>query len=552
MELEAPRLFSPISSSLVQSNNLKVSWQNIAEATSYDLELYRVSGTDEEGNDILEKVREASCESSPYTWEDLAWDEKYVTKLSCKNEKKGSKQFVSDPVNITYVSYLDKARTIDHAARVLWNDPDCQDPIKTIVAVPVDGEGETITSHVSEADYEQGYSDVYGLEANKAYNFYTYRSTTALDNAHYTGRVTATTSAEIDFETQYPEGYLDIRDYDTKEAVDTLKTAKFWEQVTEGMTIILRGEQDYKTNNTIAFDRSVTFVTGPTLGGNARFIASGGFQTAKNTTVKKIKFEKIDIISDKAMPGGGNEIATNTDRGFGGRQVYNINGTNSTVEELIFKNCTIEGFRAVVRAQADGDNFNKVKFQGCTINGIGDQGVVTTSNKACDWREVTFDDCTITNIVMLADFRKTVEPSTFNITNCTFCYAPIESIANANTPLLRINANAQGVTVNVTGTLFGPSMASANSGGANPISTYTAGKYGPVMLDGDKYTPNVSECAIVKYEPAIGSTGTEIGKAFDISTVFNGTAEQLWQAPAEGNFKVIGAGIANMGATQWR
>ena len=84
-----------------------------------------------------------------------------------------------------------------------------------------------------------------------------------------------------------------------------------------------------------------------------------------------------------------------------------LSGSNPTINELIFNDCYIRGFRGVIRGQKNNDNFLNINFKGCTIDGVGDQGVVTIADKGGDFRNVTFDDCTITNIVLLCDLRKT-------------------------------------------------------------------------------------------------------------------------------------------------
>ena len=85
--------------------------------------------------------------------------------------------------------------------------------------------------------------------------------------------------------------WLDTRNWDAKEAKDTLKTAEFWNMVKDGMTVILRGEQEYKISNAINLDRNVTFITGMTLGGNAQFTFSGGMNVKKGVNIDKVKFD---------------------------------------------------------------------------------------------------------------------------------------------------------------------------------------------------------------------------------------------------------------------
>ncbi|MCR4918295.1 MAG: hypothetical protein K5928_00550 [Prevotella sp.] len=544
---DAPRLFRPVATLEVSGNSIITTWDNIKEATTYELVLSRVTATDELGNNSYEQVATATVETAPYVWQDLAWDEKYKVDILCRNSSKKSATYSTDPVNINYLSSLSGIKLIDNAARISWNQGG--DSILFIKAVPVDNaEAATVEQSVKKSAYETGYVDIYGLTAETQYVFYTYKSQSEQSNSTYAGKLTGTTKASIDFDEKYGAGkWLDIRSYDPDEAKDTLKSEVFWQQVADGTTIILRGEQDYKVNNSIKLDRSVTFVTGSTLGGNARFISSGGITCAAEAVIDKVKFEDIDFISDKALPDGGNEIATNTDKGFGGRQVLNNNNTKSTIKELFFDGCTITGYRAVVRAQNASDAIQSITFKGCTINGIGDQGVVTTTNKAADWQNVTFTDCTVTNIVMLCDLRATAGALTFAVNQCTFCYAPIETTANKNTPLFRFGTNM--ATLKISNSLFGPSMASTGSTG-DDCQTYQAGTAGSIFLDNLEAQVSASHSFKTNFD------WTLIGEAtypIDQLTSLSMDEHALWKAPASGDYTVIGnIGESGIGATKWQ
>ena len=547
---QAPRLFRPVASLVTSNNSVTASWDNISGATQYNLTLYRVTGQDEAGENIYEAVSTGSCESSPYTFEDLAWDEKYRVEISCSGNNIESKTYTTSDVNVAYPTSLKSSpKTIDNAARITWDLNG--DQIKTIVATPEDGEGDPVIVTLSDAQYEAGQIDVMGLEAGTKYIFTAYSDKEELSNSTYVGKVTATTSKPIDFDEAYGAGkWLDIREYDENMAKDTLKTPEFWEQVSDGMTIILRGDFDYKVNNSQPFDKSVRFVTASTLGNNARFVSSGGLTLAKGVTIDFIEFVNVDFISDKAMPGGGNEIATNTDKGFGGRQVFNINGTNSTLKKISFKGCKIEGYRAMVRAQKATDGVQEIEVDNCIINGIGDQGVFTTNNKAADFQKITLKNSTITNIVMLCDLRNSKGDLEFNIENCTFCYAPIETTANANTPMFRINGNKNTVKLNVQNTLFGPSM--YTGGGGASITTYKAGEKGSIFLNGSETT-----LASVSKSFKTNFTWTEVGAnltTYPLDGLQELSVDEtgLWSAPASGEFKLItSVGEDGIGDPRW-
>ena len=476
-------------------------------------------------------------------------------------------------------------KTIDNAARVTWDNgvrevasatdeegEESETPktvidesvtvIKAIVAKPVDGEGATVVKLINSATFLEGQTDIVGLDPQTRYYFvaYTTNEEEEFNNSTYAGRLSASTSKAIDFDAEYgPGNYLDIRDWDEKMAKDTLKTEDFWAQVNDGMTIILRGDFDYKVNNSIKFNRSVRFVTASTLGSNARFVSSGGLTMDSGVEVDFVEFVNVDFISDKVL-NGDNPVATNTDKGWGGRQVFNVNGTKSTLKKLSFKGCNIQGYRAFVRAQAATDNILEIDVDGCVIDCIGDQGVFTTTNKAADWRVINLKNSTLTNIVMLCDLRLTAQELTFNVENCTFCYAPIETNANANTPLFRFSGNSQVVKLNVLNTLFGPSMATDGSTGDN-IHAYTAGTIGSIFLganDGSvegKPAPivNVSKSFKTNFVWELEINQKVVSYPIDALQELGMDEKALWNNPAGGEFRII-ANLpeSGLGAPMWQ
>ncbi len=131
---DAPRLFRPIASLETSNNTIKATWDNIAGATTYNLALYKVSGTDEAGENEYELVTTATCESSPYTFTDLAWDEKYMVEISCSGTTLSSKTYTTKDVNVSYPTSLKSVKTIDNAARITWDLSGVK--IKAIVATP--------------------------------------------------------------------------------------------------------------------------------------------------------------------------------------------------------------------------------------------------------------------------------------------------------------------------------------------------------------------------------------------------------------------------------
>ena len=151
---------------------------------------------------------------------------------------------------------------------------------------------------------------------------------------------------------------------------------------------------------------------------------------------------------------------------------------------------------------------------------------------------------------MLCDLRSSKGDLEFNIENCSFCYAPIETTANANTPMFRINGNKNTVKLNVQNTLFGPSM--YTGGGGASITTYKAGEKGSIFLNGSETT-----LASVSKSFKTNFTWTEVGAnltTYPLDGLQELSVDEtgLWSAPASGEFKLItSVGEDGIGDPRW-
>lgn len=570
---EAPRLFRPVTSLEVKNNNLVATWENIKEATDYILELYRVTGTDDQDNNTYELLSEVSCQSSPYTFEGLDWDEKYMVKIKCKGMGKESEQYQTLDANIAYISRLSETKAIDNAVRISWKEAsnsnaDIIKAIKVVEETPApdaatrtrgeDGSETTARiEYVSEAELTAGYKDIFNLSPETKYTFYAYKDNEILDNSTYAGKLSATTTTTTNFEETFPTGFIDLRN-EEHDPQKILKDPDFWNRLTEGMGVILKGETDYVVNTENSeLTKSITFMTGPTLGGNARILATGNMRCPQDVNIEKVEFINIDFYGDKALTTENEIVKVNPNfmkdlssvSISSGGQIICLDKKNSSIKELIFKGCYIEGGRGTIRTKEATAAITNVTFDECTINGVGNQGIVTTDNKASAWEKITFKNCTITNIVMLCDMRKTAGDITLNIENCTLCYAPLETTANANTPLFRFNGNEKIITLNISKTIFGPSLATTGSAGANRLA-YTAGVKGSIFVN-----PNNNLNVGVSHSYKTNFTWYEYsGKTYPLDGLLplDFDEKSLWQDPENGDFKVIGIiGEDGIGASKW-
>lgn len=542
---KADALFRPI---ITESDNLElglddnnvpymiVKWDNYTSADQYTVRAVPV--------DASVPAKEITTSELTCRFDNLEYDKEYFVYISSANTTSGLK---SKEYNITATTpdfptkLITPATTdlIDIQARISWAVGTTYDKLVIIK----DSEDETIGEvEVSDEENAAGEKIIGGLEPKTTYRVEAWK------DGNYQGKKRITTAAADVF-----EGVVfDLRSLSEDEAKNYITTDQIAADVAanpdEDIVYVLSGGTTYKIAGGTAIpatNKTIRFVTGLTLAGNAQFISGGGFAIAKGADVYGLTFEKVDFISDKFADA--DAIAAYNKKDFGGRQVFNINGVKSTLSNLTFKNCSMQGYRAVVRSQADGDNITNVVMEGCLVNGIGDQGVLTTTNKKGDWKSVVLKNCTFTNIVMLCDFRSaTVKnnlPLEMTVENCTFCYAPLEA-SNANTPLFRV---ADNTTITVKNTLFGPAMAS--------VKPYNASDMGSVFVTGGP-TVDVEQ----SYKTNFG--WTTIGEG-DAATTYPmeglsdlGISEKaLWSNPSAGVFSIIGkvsgVNFSQLGDARW-
>ena len=484
-----------------------VNWDNYTSANQYIVQVVPVDGS-VEAKEIV--TSELSCR-----FDNLEYDKEYFVYISSANTNTGLK---SQPFSVTVTTpdyptnLLTPASTdlIDTQARIKWNgDNTTYDELKVFQ----NSNDSLVIDTLLSTDVITGNEIIFkGLKPKTNYRVEGYR------NGNYLGKKRFTTTAAEAF-----EGVVfDLRGMDESIAQTYITTDQIAADVAANpdadITYVVEGGMSYKISGGTAIPattKTVKFVTGLTLAGNAKFVSGGGFSIVKGADVYGLEFEKIDFVSDKFNTDDVQAaIAANTDKGFGGRQVFNINGVKSTLSNITFKSCSMQGYRAVVRSQADGDNITNIVMDGCLINGIGDQGVLTSTNKS---------------------------------------YAPMETTANTNTPFFRAGDNT---TITIKKTLFGPAMATENSEGGT-MMTYKAGTTASIMVTGsptfsveDSYKTNFDWYTVTAEDGSVTSYGVDGVGSLGISET------ELWSAPGNGKFNIIGkvsgVNLNVLGDSRWQ
>lgn len=511
-------LLRPVTTMVTDMNHVQLSWKAVEGATEYIVEIYRVT---DGANELYDTI--TTSETSLTL--DLEWDDSYQIKVRCSGNGRESATWETDVVTLVFPTILGQTKSIDTQARVTWTPTD-EFAITTLTAVPLDENGaeagEAKEYSVSSEEYAAGEKILTDLTPSTSYKISAYSGDAVLDN--YRGRVMLTTVTADDF-SQY-SNIIDLRNepYDENyfNTVD-------WAGLPEGTLFILPEGKTYTVNSgvTVAeLSQSVSFVTPQTLSSYATFLFDNGFRAAANANIAKISFKRMNLKANMSL----DDVTGNS---LSGKQVFCPEQDNFSVDSICFDDCYIENYRSIVRTKFANGNIEAIVFEGCTINAIGNQGIISTDGKKTNHiNYMKMNECTVTNICGIADLRDSGSGKEVHITNSTFCYAPME-----NSFLFRTDAS---VLITFENNVFGASM---KVDGDKPlfyqIGTGGRGDYTRAM--NATYT-NTYAASDLSLQDPLGWTGTNLN------------TNTLFQDPANNNFKLNSSFTAcqTAGASKWR
>lgn len=517
---KAKVLLRPVTTMTANLNHVLLNWKGVEGAQKYIVEVYRVT---DGANELLHSYETPDTSFSI----DLEWDESYQMKVRCEGNGLASAAWDTDVLSLSYPTILGASRTIDTQALITWTKT-ADFTVTNLTATPLDKTGsetgEAKVYPISNEVYEAQQVIIDELQPSTSYKICAYSGDVSLDN--YRGRTLITTGAAEDLVAEYGANLIDLREaaYD-EQYFNNLD----WSTVAEGTAFILPEGKSYIVNSGTVpeLTKSFHFVTPQTLGEYATLKFDNAFRVADGAEVKKITFKRMNLTALKTM----DQI---TDGGMSGKQVVCPEAATYYIDSIKFTDCHIENFRAVVRSKSNNGSFGNIVFQGCSLNAIGNQGIVSTDGKTGKVTLLTFNECTVTNICGIADLRN-ADSSTGGvaISNCTFCYAPMD-----NSFLFRV---AYGIPVTIQNSVFGASM---KVNGKAPAFN-EAGTGGQ-----DDYTGRYPFAAVNSFKASDhASTKGDLGL-----TSANMTTSTLFQDPANGNFKLHSTFSANtsVGASKWR
>lgn len=521
-------LLRPVTAMEIVQNKAYLSWKSVEGATEYIVEVYKVVNKGEE----FYKTETVPGDRSSCVI-DLDWEENYKFKVKCEGNGRLSGYWETEVTGILYRPLsieLGEARTIDTQALISWTPNDTV-VITALTAVPMGLE--TVNSqdikvyNVSSEEYLAGSKIIDDLTPETSYRVSLYSGDEQSSDTY---------QARIEVKTAVTEN-LD-EDYGTANRID-LRNETFdpdyfnkldWNSLAEGTTFVLPAGKTYVLNSgetVIEFAHSVHFVTPQTLEDYPTFSFDNAFRIVEGGVVDKVTFKRINLRASKSL----SEVADNS---LSGKQVICPESDVFLINTIDFTNCYIENFRSIVRSKKATGNVGAIAFKECTINAIGNQGIVSTDGKNGNYiNDVSFDECTITNICGIADLRNSSSGKSISITNTTFCYAPME-----NSFLFRVDPS---IAVKIENCVFGGSM---KIDGKLP-------KFNELGSGGqDDYT-GVYPFSSVNSFQANDRTSSKGNLGLSDSKMSTTT---LFTAPGTNNFKLneLFTGCSSVGASKWR
>lgn len=516
---EAPRLFRPIVTCESQNNNLICTWDNISGATSYELVLYKATGEQtEEGAEIMEQYQTVTVETSPFTFENLTWDEKYAVRIKALGAGKTSEFYDGTLISISYPTKLQKVNAIiENAAKLEWNAGVTITTVEVYVQSEENGTYTLLkTEAVTETDNAKLEHVVEGLNPETKYRLIAYSGEEG--ELSYEGRMDFTTTAPVN----YGDNVVDLRSL-TDEESEIILDQTFFDSVPDGAVVVLKAGFTYKVQSKPTFKTSFRMTTGASLSGNATLLVAE-FKVPTDV-LGPITFEKVNIY------GSGDKNASN----FGNTYFFNLNQAG-TLEALNFIDCEVKYMRGIARLR-NTMTINNVKFENCIIDSVADYAVLSTENSTAV-KNVEITNSTIANVKkFLVNTKSSVgfANATITISNCTFAYCGAEQY------LFEFNNKANynvGLKCNVSDCLFGPQ--------------YVGSKFAyGARCSGENSVIAFSNCYKTKDLVSTSADGAT-SAPLEVDE-YAGKSTDLWKDPLNGDFTIkdIQSAAATVGDPRW-
>ncbi len=494
-EFEQVRLFRPVVSGQLSadSNTIVAAWVDIADATSYELQLSR---------DTFRTIDQTiKLDTNVAVVTKLLFNQLYQLQVramapdSIYNSKWGTLGAIKTLSSILKTPGPEDITT--NAVRVRWTTKGA--PVTSVKIRKTSDSSQVAEEALTPADVTNEYKVVDGLAPETQYTIYLY---SGADERGY-----------VNFTTKSPGSgsIIDLTGITGRPSVlaDTLPL------VPSGSTILLKRGELYTISAAINLSKSVVIMSDAdlTVTSKAKIFFTSNFNFTAGAAIDSLEFNDVHMYSDN----------------YGSRYVFNT--TNSAnVGKIKFTNSLVEIFRGVMRLQSGTTVVSNFIVDNSIIDSISGYGVVTVGVATCQVGNFSITNSTVYKAEKL--IASSTGSTSVLIDNCTF-----NEIPNGNNTYF-IDFGSTNVTngITINNSIFGIGKI---VGTTVSVRGYRAGSATPM------YTSNI-------YRTSDYVSG---GNDFPNIITYSRPSTQLWQNPYAGNFTIADAtfpGRTNCGDPRWR
>ena len=499
-EPEPTRLFRPVLSGqlMADSNTISAAWQLIKGAKSYQFELSR---------DTFRTIDlHLNLDTNVAVIKNLNFNQLYQVQVkaiapdSVFNSKwsfLGSVKTQTSVLNVPGVSDI-----TDVAVRATWKDGGTT---PTSIKIIKTSDSSLVTQvNLTPADQANKLKIISGLIPATKYTMYLIAGTTV--------------RGWVDFITKSPEvgNIIDLREFSGRPSLlaDTIPI------IPSGSIVLLNRNETYNIAAALNLGKSITIKSGADLSvtSQATIYFTSNFNFTAGAVIDSIEFNDVYMKSDN----------------YGSRYVFNTTN-GATVGKMKFMNLRAEIFRGLVRLQSGTTTVSNFIINNSILDSLSNYGVITVDNVTCKADNISITNSTFYKAEKIVTSRQ--NSTSVLIENCTFNEAPLGNSSSYYVDYNTAGTNnvTNGITVN--NCIFGIGK---NSAGAFTVRDVRANAATVINANSNNYRT---------------SDHLSAGNDLPSIVVYSKTTVQLWQDPANGNFRIIDnsfPGRTTSGDPRWR
>lgn len=498
---EQVRLFRPVVKDALESNGnwIRASWQPIKDAKSYTVQLSR-----DTFRTILKSV---NLDTTVYLFDNLEWNKLYQVQVRANaadtnfNSRFSTLGVIKTPSFPTILNTPGVSDVSENAVKVSWTNSGAT--VTGIKILKATDSSEVTSVTLTPADVTAQFKIISGLAASTGYIIFLYSGTSVRGWA--------------DFTTKAPlaGNLIDLRGITGRPSV-LADTIPF---VSSGSTIILKRGETYSIATAININKSLTILSGTDLlvTGQAIISMPANFNVTAGSIIDSLVFNDVTLRG--------------TD--YTSKYVFNIN-TACTIGKMSFVSCRAEIFRGVVRLQSQPAIINNFVVDNCIIDSISNYGVINVDVATAKADNIIFRNSTIYKAEKVITSRN--NSTSVLVENCTFNEAPWGGGTNYYIDYSTSPTNNVTNGITILNCIFGVGKINASSVSIRGIRANAA------------TTINATNNFRTSDQVSLGNDVPNI-------TTYTKTAAQLFQDPANGNFKIIDntfPGRSTSGDPRWR